>query len=111
MERQVKELDPRISHRKTTDVAHIEIVDPLPSDPVEVLDAGDQLGFPGQVLIRFNPETGTVYGITIQGYSSFKRKLMWQNRTLRIQEAINALVMKVKELCGRQSHRLPALSH
>jgi hypothetical protein len=111
MERQVKDVVPRFTHRKGTDIAHIDVAEPLPGDPIEVIEAGDEFGFPGQILVRKNPRTGTIYGITIQGYASFKRKLMWKHRTLRVQAALNALVKKVLEMCGKREHRVPALSH
>jgi hypothetical protein len=102
----------RLTHRRNTDVAHLDFCEALESETVEVADFGDQIGFPGQVLVRFNPATGQVYGLTIQGYTSFKRKLMWKHRTLRFQAALEALVERIKELCGRTgAEHLPALSH
>jgi len=112
VERQVNQVHPKLQYRRATDIAHIDLSEPLPTDRIEVEEAGEHFGFPGQILVRYNPDTRAIYGITIQRYSSFKRKLMWRHRTLRVQAALDALVTKVVELCGSdQGRRVPALSH
>jgi uncharacterized protein YuzE len=102
----------RFTYRRNTDIAHIDIAEPTNDANIEVKEIGDQVGFPGQVLVRFDAETGKVYGMTFQHWSAIKRRLMWRYRTLIVRNAVNDLVKRVIDFCNRDNHHhLPALSH
>lgn len=104
----------KFTYRRNTDIAHVDVVEPPPQAEVAVKEIGDEVGFPGLVLVRFDANTGQLYGMTFQRWSKIKRTLMWRNRTVRVRRAINDLVNKIVEFCGnetsRRRHRL-ALSH
>lgn len=101
------------TYRRNTDVAHIDVVEPLEHADIEVKEIGEQFGFPGQVLVRFDAQTGQLYGMTFQRWSKIRRTLMWRHRTFMVRKAVNELVNRIIEFCGndKRHHRLPALSH
>jgi uncharacterized protein YuzE len=99
------------TYRRNTDIAHIDIAEPSPGAAIEVKEVGEEVGFPGQVLIRFDAETGKLYGLTFQRWSAIKRTLMWRHRTLIVKNAVNDLVSTIIDFCGKNDrHHLPALS-
>jgi hypothetical protein len=78
----------KMAYDKPTDVMHVDLGFPSETDRVEVLDVGDCLGFPGQIVARVDLENRIVYGLTIQRFSAFKRTLLWRYRMVSIQRAL-----------------------
>jgi len=68
----------KLEYDRLTDVMHVDVCFPGDGAHVDVLDVGDCLGFPGQVVARVNLENRIVYGFTIQRFSAFKRTLLIQ---------------------------------
>lgn len=80
-----------------TDVMHVDVCVPPEGARVDVIEVGDFVGFPGQILARVNLGDRIVYGVTIQRYSSFKRRILWQYRMASIQYA---LLLFMQTLCA-----------
>jgi hypothetical protein len=81
-----------MDYDRPTDVMHVDFCTPANNDRVDVLDVGEQAGFPGQVVARVNLERRIFYGITIQNFSSFKRRLFWMYRMASIQRALELML-------------------
>jgi hypothetical protein len=95
-----------ITYRKSTNVAHIDLRETGVDEPVEVQEIGEALGFPGLIMVRFNPETGESFGFTVQRWSYVRRRVMWRYRTLKAKEALDRLIQKAMELWKPAEHRL-----
>ncbi|MGC8548350.1 MAG: hypothetical protein ACP5M4_01510 [Acidobacteriaceae bacterium] len=94
-------------------MAHVDIAKPLENAEVEVREMGDLVGFPGQVLVRFDAQTGELYGMTFQRWSSMRRTLMWRHRTFVARKVRDELVAKIVDFFSENNHhhRQPALIH
>jgi len=80
-------------YNNLTDIMFVDLLPSVQLDSrVVVIDIGDELGFAGQVQVRVDIEKQIFYGLTIQNYSGFKRKLQWRYRMWSIQAAILFLV-------------------
>jgi hypothetical protein len=82
----------KLEYDRLTDVMHVDVCFPGDEVHVDVVDVGDSLGFPGQIVARVNLENRVVYGFTIQRFSAFKRTLLWQYRMASIQRALFLLL-------------------
>ncbi len=81
---------------------------------VEVLDIGDNLGFPGQIQVRVDLRRQIFYGLTIQNYTGFKKKLLWRYRMWSMKSALRLLVYTLIAGLGidnRKNHQHPAISY
>lgn len=81
---------------KYNDLTDVMFVDLLPLEDnsrVVVIDIGDQLGFGGQLQVRVDLQNQIFYGLTIQNYSGFRRKLLWKYGMWSIQNALRLLVI------------------
>ncbi|MFZ0417628.1 MAG: hypothetical protein WAM04_05965 [Candidatus Sulfotelmatobacter sp.] len=81
-----------MDYDRLTDVMHVDFCIPSGDDRVDVVDVGEQAGFPGQVVARVNSEHRIFYGLTIQNFSSFKRKLFWMYKMASIQCALELML-------------------
>jgi hypothetical protein len=89
-------------------VMFVDICDALPTDRIDVIDVGEATGFPGLIQVRANREKQILYGVTIQNYSSFKRRLLWNYRMASVHHALVLLLMGLLagfRLEGRPSAR------
>jgi hypothetical protein len=75
------------------DVLFVDLCEALPTDRIDVVDVGEQAGFPGLIQARVNREKQIVYGITIQNYTAFRRKLLWSYRMASVHHALVLLLM------------------
>jgi hypothetical protein len=91
-----------------TDVMFVDLCEASPNDLIDVVDVGEQVGFPGQIQVRVNRDKQILYGITIQKFSRFKRSLFWKYRMASVRHALFLLVIG---LCAglRLEHPRPAL--
>jgi hypothetical protein len=87
-----KEMNFNLDHNPITDVMFVDLLPLEAGSRVEIIDIGESLGFPGQMQLRVDPERQLLYGITIQNYSGFRRKLLWQYRMWSFRRAIQLLV-------------------
>lgn len=103
----------KFTYRRNTDVAYVDIAEPLEHAEIEVREIGEQVGFPGQVLARFDAQTGQLYGLTFQRWSAMRRTLMWRHRTFMARKVLNELVAKIVDFLGENNphHQQPALIH
>lgn len=96
----------KFEHNPLTDVMFVDIR-PLEKDSiVETMDIGEAVGFPGQVQVRVDPERQILYGLTIQNFTGFRRRLLWRYRMASFQRAIQLLVsMLIAGLRIEQNYR------
>lgn len=101
-------------HNALTDVMFVDVNPVSQGDCVEVIDVGEQLGFPGQMQARINRDKEIFYGLTIQNFSGLKRTLKWRYRMFSIQRALRFLVLtllaglRIDQSTGHH-HQRPAL--
>ena len=81
-----------MEYDRPTDVMHVDICFPSSAARVDVIDVGDCVGFPGQIVARVDLERKIMYGITIQNFSGFRRKLFWRYRMASIQRALQFML-------------------
>ncbi len=78
-------------HNPFTDVMFVDLCEMIPGSRVEVLNV-NAMGFDGQIQARIDRERGIVYGLTIQNFKRFRRRLLWRKRMLSTRRAIEFLV-------------------
>jgi hypothetical protein len=81
---------------KRGDIMFVDVCDALPGDQIDVIDVGEESGFPGQIQVRVNREKHIFYGITIQNFSTFKRRLFWEYRMASVHYAILWLITSMQ---------------
>jgi hypothetical protein len=86
----------RMNFEPHGDIMFVDLCDAAPGDYVEVIDVGDQIGFPGQVQVRVNREKGILYGMTIQNFSAFKRRLFWKYKMASVHHALLFLLISLR---------------
>jgi hypothetical protein len=102
----------RLDHDPITDIMFLDVRPVGEGDHVVVIDVGEQLGFPGQIQARVNLEKEVFYGLTIQNFSGFKRRLQWRYRMLSIQRALSFLVLtllaglRIDQIAAPERHAL-----
>jgi hypothetical protein len=69
-----------VHHERNTDVLWIDFCPTPESADVEVMDVGEDLGFPGQILVRVDCRDRVLLGLIIQNSSDFVKRLMRQYR-------------------------------
>ncbi|MDR3763735.1 MAG: hypothetical protein P4M01_06525 [Acidobacteriota bacterium] len=108
-----EEVSVKLEHNTLTDVMYVDIQPLFEGSVVSVCEVGDSIGFPGQIQARFDADRGILYGLTIQNFSGFKRRLLWRYRMWSIQRALELLVATLKVGLGMDNHRndRPALCH
>ena len=101
-----------LEYDRLTDVMHVDVCFPPDGAHVDVIDVGDCLGFPGQIVARVNLDKRVVYGFTIQRFSAFKRTLLWQYRMASIRKALFLLLRTFRAVVwmdtGTPTAHLPA---
>jgi hypothetical protein len=85
-------IEVHLDHNSLTDVMFVDLLPLEEGSLVEIVDIGQALGFPGQMQLRVDPERQILYGLTIQNYTGFRRKLLWRYRMWSFQRAIELLV-------------------
>lgn len=94
-----------MEHERHTDVMHVDFCATPANAKIRVAEVGEQVGFPGQIQVRVDAETGTVYGVTIQNFASFKRKIMWEYKMASVQRAIELFMRALCAGLGINEHR------
>jgi len=99
-------------HNPLTDVMFVDVRPLDKGAHISVVDIGDSLGFPGQVQLRVDLENEVVYGIIIQNYGGFRRKLVRSYRMWSVQRAIELLIHTLLAGLNFDSHnrRRPMLA-
>ncbi len=82
-------------HDDFTDVVYATMKTPATHRHVQVIDVGEMVGFPGQVLARVDGENGELYGLTIENFSKFRRKLMRQYQVKSAQGALELMAQSL----------------
>jgi hypothetical protein len=90
-----KEIEYKFEHNPLTDVMFVDIRPLEAGSIVETMDIGQEVGFPGQVQVRVDPDRQILYGLTIQNYTSFRRKLFWRYGMASVQRAIQLFVSMI----------------
>jgi len=100
----------KLSYEKHTDVMHVDLCFPLEGDKVDVVDVGEFTGFPGQVVARINREKQVIYGLTIQNFSGFRRRLLWQYKMASMHRALQLIInLLLAGLCIDRNNRAATL--
>lgn len=86
-----KESQVSLEHNHITDVMFVDLCEVIPGSYVEVLNV-NAMGFDGQIQARVDRERGIVYGLTIQNFKRFRRRLLWKKRMLSTRRAIEFLI-------------------
>src|SRR5580658_10003189 len=94
------EMNIRMDYNPRTDVMFVDLCPVRAGEQVEVIDVGEMLGFVGQVQVRLDPTRHTLYGITIQNYRGFRRKLLWHYRMWSMRRALEFLVTTLRAGVG-----------
>lgn len=103
-----------LQHNRLTDVMFVDLLPLEEGSNVTVIDIGEEIGFPGQIQVRVDNERQIFYGLTIQNYSGFRRKILWQYRMWSMQRAITLLVYTLIAGLGidrRSTPRRPLMSY
>ena len=96
-----------MEYNPRTDVMFIDLSPVGRDEEVEVIDVGEELGFVGQVQVRVGRTKQVLYGITIQNYRGFRRRLLWHYRMWSTRRALELLMTSVRAGLGaddRQQH-------
>jgi hypothetical protein len=92
----------RTHYDKHGDIMFVDVCEAQLGDQIDVVDVGEETGFPGQIQVRVNQEKRIFYGITIQNFSSFKRRLFWKYRMASVNSAILWLITSIRAgFCAR----------
>lgn len=102
-----QKIEVNLEHNSLTDVMFVDLLPLEEGSHVEIIDIGYALGFPGQMQLRVDPERQILYGLTIQNYTGFRRRLLWQYRMWSFQRAIELLVFTLIAGLGIDQHSRP----
>jgi hypothetical protein len=86
----------QLIHDKTTGVAFIDVNEATPGAKIRVSEVSDLLGLKSQVRARYDVETGTLLGLVIEDYPSFRREIMWKYVAFRVEKIVDLIVCSVK---------------
>lgn len=98
-----------LEHNPQTDVMFVDLCVAEEGAVVCVVDVGEMIGFPGQVQARMDQRRQKLYGITIQNYSGFKRKLWWNYHIWSAARFLQLLVTSLRAGL-RIDHHHPAVA-
>ncbi|MGC2111766.1 MAG: hypothetical protein WA655_19775 [Candidatus Korobacteraceae bacterium] len=83
-------------HIKSTDVMFVDIR-PVPEGAkVCTVDVGAAIGVPGQIHARVDLEREIIYGLTVQNFRSFRRRMFWRYHFASIKKAIQFLIAALR---------------
>lgn len=101
-----------LDHDKLTDVMHVDVcLPPEGTARVDVVDVGEQLGFPGQIVARVDLDRRIIYGLTIQNFSRFRRSFLWKYRMASIQRALQLMLNVLRTGLWIDHNNRPAHLH
>lgn len=100
-----------LEHVKSTDLLFVDLRQADKEASITTLDVGAKLGFPGQIYARVDRDREIIYGLTIQNYSGFRRRLFWRYRMASMYRALQLMIASVRVgLClDNHYHERPAL--
>jgi hypothetical protein len=81
-----------LDHELETDVLYVNVHRASPRATIDVIDIGEQIGFPGLVVARVDRDRDILYGLTIQDYAAFKKKLLRKYNTNSTRRALQLLL-------------------
>lgn len=93
-------------YEKYGDVMFLNIADTPADAVIDTMDVGDQVGFPGQIVARFNAATGELYGVTIERYSVVKRKLEREEAKHNAKQALLRLLERIRAALSEACHTM-----
>jgi hypothetical protein len=101
---------PAFNYNPVTNVMFVDLCPLQPNSQVEVIDVGNLLDFPGQIQARIDRANKIFYGLTIQNYSGFRRKVIWRFHIWSVNRALDRLVLRMQVYLGLEYRRPIALS-
>ncbi len=81
-----------LDHEAETDVLYVNVRRASSRATIGVIDIGEQIGFPGLVVARVDRDRDILYGLTIQDYTAFKKKLLRKYRITSTRRALQLLL-------------------
>ncbi len=82
----------KLIHEHHSDVVHVILCEAPAGARIDTISIGDRVGFPGLITARVDAERGILYGINIENFTAFKRKVRWQNHMLSLRKALELIV-------------------
>lgn len=104
------EMNVKLEYNPHTDVMFVDLCPIDDGDRVETFDVGDMIQFPGQIQVRINRQKRIIYGMTVQNYSGFRRKVVWRYHMLSMHRALRLIVTTLMAGLMIDSGRGTALS-
>jgi hypothetical protein len=95
----------KLNHERHTDVMYVDVCFPEDGACVDVIEVGEELGFPGMVQARVDLKQQIVYGLTIQNFTSFQRKMRWHFRIWSIAQMLELVVRTLRAGLGLDHSR------
>jgi hypothetical protein len=87
----------KASYEKYSDVMFVELAETPRGVGIDTVEVGESVGFPGQIVARFNAETGEVYGFVIERYSCVEKKLKREQAIRSARLALENLLQRIVE--------------
>jgi ribosome-associated translation inhibitor RaiA len=87
----------KANYEKYADVMFVDFTETPKHADVDTFELGEQVGFPGQIVVRFNAESGDVYGVIIERYSAVEKKLKREAAKRNAKQALKQLVELILE--------------
>ncbi len=89
-------MDLQFTYERHSDLLHVDALTPPVEAQIDVVEVGEAAGFPGQVYIRVDSETGEVYGMTIHNYTGMRRALLFERHMLRARKFLAVLFWGIR---------------
>lgn len=96
----------QFTYERHSDLLHVDASVPPAGAHIDVVEVGEETGFPGQVYIRVDGETGEVYGMTVHNYTGMRRALLFERHMLRARKFLEVLFSGIRAgfVHDRRSH-------
>lgn len=91
-----KEEELKFEHVKSTDVMFVDIREAPQGAKICTIDVGVAIGVPGQIHARVDIEREIIYGLTVQNFRAFRRRMFWRYHFASIKKAIQFLIAALK---------------
>jgi hypothetical protein len=91
-------------YEKRVDTLFVELQETPVGVSVAIVQIGEEVGFPGQIVARVDPETHVIYGVVIEKWSRIDRQLTnakaKEDAKLALQQLIQKIMDALREVCG-----------
>jgi hypothetical protein len=91
-----KEEKIKFEHNRSTDVMFVDIRPAEEGSTISTIDVGAAIGVPGQIHARVDFGREVIYGLTVQNYSAFRRRMFWRYHFASMKKAISFLIAALR---------------